>query len=282
MTKGNKKHASRIKASDKKNLKQKQSFISRIIPRSREDAGRVAIWTVLVIATAGAIPFPHTFSKSVAIPFSTETKDTPDLELGDSKVLQEGSDGSKSVEVKSSLSVWGRLFGQQSLQQKEGTSTVTKEPINKSVANGTRKYQYMLCSDGGHRYFTDTQFNEPQTGFTSKSNDFCKENNQGVKLGLADSLNETVSSPVSTPQSDTYEADKIDREVAKLKWCSQEDKRIGDEYIGKVHKAQSIQGITNEKFNAIVDPAYFKYSGHIGLLRASGCSIANPYPDFTR
>ena len=291
MTKGNKKHASRMNASNKKNLKQKQSFISRIIPRSREYAARIAVWMVLVIATAGAIPFPHTFSKSVAVPFTTENKNDAELELGDSKVIQEGRNGSKNLEVKSLQSIWARLFDLQPIQQKEKSSKITKKPVNKVVANGTRKYQYMLCSDGSYRHYTDEQFKDADVGFTSKDQDYCAENNQGDKLSLTntnpadgtlDSNNSPTTNTSSRSKTDTYTADKIDREVAKLNWCTQEESKIGDEYIGKLRQAQAAEGISDKEFNAIVDPAYFKYSGNVGLLRASGCSITNTYPNYKR
>ena len=44
----------------------------------------------------------------------------------------------------------------------------------------------MLCSDGSSRYYTDEQFKDPSTGFTSKSEDYCKKNGQGEKLQLSD------------------------------------------------------------------------------------------------
>lgn len=86
------------------------------------------------------------------------------------------------------------------IQQKEKTSLVIKAPVNKKVVNGTKKYQYMICSDGSSRYYTDEQFKDSQTGFTSKSKDYCEENNQGYKMGLSDtgSLNNYISSEAET------------------------------------------------------------------------------------
>lgn len=135
---------------------------------------------------------------------------------------------------------------------------------------------------GSHRYYTDEQFKHADVGFTSKSDDSCKENNQGVKLKLADSLDGTVNNPSNSPQSDSYEADRIDREAEKLRWCSEQDEKIGNEYIEKVHQAQAAQGITDKEFNDIVDPAYFKYSNQVKSLQAAGCTISVAYPDYTR
>ncbi len=271
----------RTKASKKEVSNKMPSFLSRFIPKSRKSV----IVVIVVVAIAGAIPSPYAFTKTTSVSFATENKQDTNMELGDSKILQEGIAGEKTVSVTSFQSAWGRLFGTQPLQQKEKTSTITKAPINKSVANGTRKYQYMLCFNGNYRYYTDEQFMDPNVGFTSKSEDNCKENNQGYKVSLSDnnpSNNGTssVSRSTSITQPDTYEADKINREVEKLRLCIETDKIIGDEYIGKVNKAQATYN-TTEEFNAIVEPAYYKYSYQMKSLNSSGCDMAL-YPDYTR
>lgn len=274
------KHA---KTSKKKTSNQKSSFLSKFMPKTRKGVIKMALAMIVIVAIAGAIPLPYTFAKTISVPFSADDRKTQDLELGDSKVVREGQEGSKIVTASSLQSLWGRLFGWQPIQQKDVATEVTKKPVNKVIDNGTMKYQYMLCSNGRFRYYTDEQFKDENTGFTSKSKDACKENNQGHKVSLSNSNPSNSGTPsVSTTQTDTYEADKIKRETEKLLWCSEQDEKFGDEYIGKVHQAQATQGITNEEFNAIVDPAYWKYSHNIGLLRASGCTISNAYPDFTR
>lgn len=258
--------------------------LSSRLPRSKKSVAKVTIVVVVIIAVGGAIPFPYTFAKTVTIPFTTDSQQSAELELNDSKIIQEGVDGTKTVQVSSFQSLWGRIFGLQPVRQKEITSTVSKPSIDKVVIKGTKKYQYMLCSDGSYRYYTDQQFKESQAGFTSKSKDNCKENNQGHKAGLTNSKpSSNATSTTSTATNGvSYEAQKTQREVEKLKWCTEQDEKIGNEYIGKVQQAQATQGITNEEFNAIVEPAYWKYSLNIGLLKASGCTISNPYPDFTR
>lgn len=52
------------------------------------------VFICLAVCAVGFYPTPYTFSKSVAIPFTTTQKDSGDLELGDSKVSIEGSEGS--------------------------------------------------------------------------------------------------------------------------------------------------------------------------------------------
>ena len=268
-------------------MKRKPTVLQRLALKSRKSVIKTVVTTVAVIAVIGAIPFPHTFAKNITVPFVTDDQKTQDLELGDSKVLSEGREGSKIVTVSSLQSLWGRLFGWQPIQQKEVSSTITEKPVDNIVANGTRKYQYMLCSDGSYRYYTDEQFKDENTGFTSKSEDYCKENNQGHKISLSDSNSSnvgisSVGNPTSTTQPDTYEADKINRQAEKLRWCNEQDEKFGSEYIGKVQQAQATPGITNQEFNAIVDPAYWKYSHNIGLLKASGCTISSTYPNYIR
>lgn len=166
----------------KKTASRKKSLLARFMPRNRKGyIIKVSIAAIVLVAVVGAIPFPHAFAKSVAVDFATENQKNAGLELGDSKVLQEGRDGAKVIEIEAYQSIWGRLLGLEPIQQKEVSATVKDAPVNKIVANGSRKYQYMLCSNGSYRYYNDEQFKDPNTGFTSKSEDNCKTNNQAQK-----------------------------------------------------------------------------------------------------
>lgn len=269
----------------KKKTSNKKMVFSKFVPRSRSNILKTVLALSMFILIAGAIPLPYTFAKSAPVSFTDVSEDSAEFELGDSEVIQEGRDGMKTIEVKSLQSIWGRLLDLNPLQQKETTSTISEEPVNRITANGTRKYQYMLCSDGSYRYYSDEEFKDDKVGFTSKSQDDCAANNNGHKVSLTNSKpsnNSTspVSRPTSTTQPYSYEAEKIDREVAKLNWCNEEDKRIGDEYIGKVQKARATYN-TTEEFNAIVEPAYYKYSYQMKSLNSSGCN-RSLYPDYTR
>lgn len=277
-----KKTVKHARSGKKKPSKQKSFFLIKWVPKDRKGIVRIAVAAAVFIVIVGAIPFPYTFSKNVPAPFETENKNDSKLELGDSKVIQEGRNGSKNLEMKSLQSIWGRLFDLQPIQQKQKSSKITKKPINRVVANGTRKYQYMLCSDGSYRHYTDEQFKDADVGFTSKDQDYCAENNQGDKLSLTNTNpdNGTLDSR-NSPTTNTSTADKIDREVAKLNWCSKEDEKISDEYIRKVQQSQAAD-YTIEEFNSIVNPAYFKYSNQVNGLRAAGCTITVVYPDYTR
>ena len=65
------------------------------------------------------------------------------------------------------------------------SSHITKQPVAQVVSSGTKKYQYMYCSNGSYQSYTNAQFNNPNTGFTHKSPDYCAQNNQGTETQLA-------------------------------------------------------------------------------------------------
>jgi|GEM_PF-3819306 len=186
-----------VKSSNKKVSNKKLGFISKFVPKTKKSVIILALSVVAIIIVAGAIPFPYTFAKTVSVDYAVKSESYDGLELGDSKTIQEGRDGTKVVTTDSLQSLWGRLLGLQPIQQKEKNESVKDVAVDKIVANGSRKYQYMMCSDGRYRYFTDEQFKDPNTGFTSKSNDYCKENNQGVKVNLADSPDGAVNNQVA-------------------------------------------------------------------------------------
>ena len=170
----------------KKATSRKKALLTRLMPRSRKGLIKVSIAAIVLVAVVGVIPFPHAFAKTVAVDFVTENQQNAGLELGDSKVLQEGRAGSKVVNVDAYQSIWGRLLGLEPIQQKVVSEKIIDKPTSKIVATGSRKYQYMMCSDGSSRYYTDEQFKDPNTGFTSKSVDYCKENGQGKMVKLSD------------------------------------------------------------------------------------------------
>ena len=91
------------KSSTKKEkaVRQKFAILSRFVPKSKKAAIKTVLFVILIVAFAGSIPLPHTFAKSVAVPFATDTQKSAGLELGDSKVLQEGREGSKTITVSS-------------------------------------------------------------------------------------------------------------------------------------------------------------------------------------
>ena len=139
--------------------------------KKRRSRTRVALYgaasvLVLVLAIFGSYTTDEVITYK-----NTEITDS-NLELGQSEVRQAGKDGVK--QIKRNL-----LFGA------EASSTSTA-PVDEITAKGSRKYQYMYCSDGSSRYYTAEQFKDPNTGFTHQSPDYCAENGNGTQTTIAD------------------------------------------------------------------------------------------------
>lgn len=229
--------------SKKKAATRKTALLARLLPRSRKGVIKASIAAIVFVALVGAIPFPYAFAKSTTVDFATENQKNAGLELGDSKVLQEGHDGAKIVNVESLQSIWGRLFGFEPIQQKTVSEKIVNIPASKLIANGTKKYQYMMCSDGRYRYFTDEQFKDPNTGFTSKSEDYCKTYNQGTKVKLADSPDGTVNTQ-ATPSA-------ISRPPVSP-GCKETSVPFGIEYLNASYLPRGTQQIASQGMNGFI------------------------------
>lgn len=131
------------------------------------------------------IPFPLASTDAEILPFQTVYKESLELELGDERVDAQGALGEERVTYESRGSLITRLLEVGTERREVGSRTIMA-PANRVVTKGVKRWQYMLCTDGGHRYFTDEQMKDKNTGFTSKSPDSCAENGQGVRASLAD------------------------------------------------------------------------------------------------
>lgn len=81
----------------------------------------------------------------------------------------------------------------------------TRTSDNDEVAQeDAKRWQYMLCSNGTYRYYTDEQFKDPQIGFTEEGEDACANSSNGTKTGFSDKPPESnttqLPSPVPPPQ----------------------------------------------------------------------------------
>ncbi len=158
---------------------------------------------LIVIALFFAPIFSSTVIKSFPVAFNTQTISSSSLELGITQTKQNGTNGDKKIIYSEPKSLFNFIFGggmQNHLT--EIKSTIVKQPTNKIVANGTKKYQYMYCSNGSYRYYTDTQFKNPATGFTHKSPDYCAKNNEGTETQLS-------NQPPSTQENYTGSQNQI-------------------------------------------------------------------------
>lgn len=160
------------------------------------------ILTAIFASIALSVPIERTELRTEPINLATKYTKSSNIELGETKVEKQGQSGEEVVTYSVKTNLFQVLFGINSDQRERLSSKVTKESKQKVVATGTKKYQYMYCSDGSHRYYTDEQFKQPSVGFTSKSEDFCAKNNQGKKLRLADSapgLQQQPQQPTPSP-----------------------------------------------------------------------------------
>jgi hypothetical protein len=128
-----------------------------------------------------------TFTQSAPIAYTTQQVQDTAAELGNIVVKQTGADGVNTTTYKEPKSLYNLIFGggvKNKITVK--ASTVSKEPITEVVSSGTKKYQYMYCTNGSYRSYTDAQFKDANTGFTHKSTDYCAANNEGANMQLAD------------------------------------------------------------------------------------------------
>lgn len=163
---------------------------------------------VILFAVSFLLPFSNTEAKSEDLSFMTSTTKDQSAELGDYNISQVGVKGTSLVTYKYTGTLFDLIFRKGNTHKEEVSSNMTKVPTKEIINQGTKKYQYMHCSNGSYRFYTDNQFKDPNTGFTHKSKDYCAENNEGAMAYLADTPNIT--------KAESIEFDKV-AEVAKLK-----------------------------------------------------------------
>lgn len=148
----------------------------------------IGVFVVLALLILSFIPMlSGTVVQFAPVAFTTHTVQDPNIELGNTQTEQAGTNGTQKVTYSEPKSVFNAIFGGGEEDKLiERTITVTKQPVQEIIDSGTLKYQYMYCSNGNYRYYTDTQFKNPTTGFTHKSPDYCAQNHEGTETQLAD------------------------------------------------------------------------------------------------
>jgi hypothetical protein len=131
-------------------------------------------------------PYSHHETDSKQIPFETKYSDNNQIELGNQVITMHGSKGTTVFTYDYNASLLGWLFDKDNQRSKgKILSKVVVEPMTQEVQRGTLKYQYMWCTNGTSRSYTDEQFADPLIGFTSSSPDDCSLNGQGRKEKIA-------------------------------------------------------------------------------------------------
>lgn len=147
----------------------------------------IVIFSVLAAGVSDNIILNSEYKKIESIGFQTEYRNSDAVELGDEQTEQQGVNGEKETIYRRSISVLRQFIGRDP-EESQISSRITKEPVSAIVLKGARRWQYMRCSDGSYRYFTDDQMKNQQVGFTSKSPDYCAQHGQGKKISLADTV----------------------------------------------------------------------------------------------
>lgn len=146
-----------------------------------------AIFTVLIIGIWIYViltqwPIEEEERVEEAVGFTTEYIDDNAMELGTDRVEQEGQLGKRAK-------IWKikkkGLLTKTEVDRTFDSSEELQSPTNKIIRRGTRKWQYMICSDGNYRYYDDETFANG-AGFTHSSEDYCAKNGQGTMVELAD------------------------------------------------------------------------------------------------
>lgn len=145
----------------------------------------------MALALLISVPFTTENIKRHNLPFESKTEFSNEFELGDSLTLTTGVEGKKEETTRVIGSIFQRMFRKHEIESKVIDTKIIASPIDEVLAKGTRKYQYMHCSNGGYQYYPDEEFQNPSIGFTSKSEDFCAKNNTGVRVRIADAPPQT-------------------------------------------------------------------------------------------
>lgn len=178
----------KIKHGSKKHYKWKASFKEW---REKHRKGLLIAYyssaAILIVICVGIIlnnlvTRTETVEEEDTIYYWTKYEDDDSLELGTEKTTQEGENGiRKTTYEKKRRLITGEIVSSEIINTEN-----LKDPTDKIIRQGTRKWQYMICSDGSYRYYTDEQFKNKNTGFTHSSEDYCATNNQGTMIALAD------------------------------------------------------------------------------------------------
>jgi hypothetical protein len=146
-------------------------MIWRRFNRKKRSPTRIISYGIIAISLL-LLTLLGSYTTTEAIKYSSTPVTDSNLELGQTEVRQIGKDGQKRI--KHNLILGTPL------------STDTTEPTDEIVAKGSRRYQYMYCSDGSYYYYTAEQFKNLNVGYTHQSPDVCAQKGTGTQTTIAD------------------------------------------------------------------------------------------------
>jgi hypothetical protein len=217
---------------------------------SRKSLTVIGVVAVLGITLLNVVPVSYARSEESVMKYGIEYKDEAALEMGTEQTAQEGKEGKEVNNYTYKQSLFNYLFRRDEVSKQLTNSKVVLEPSKRIVSKGLRKWQYMMCSSGKYRYYTDEHFKERTTGFTSKSPDYCEQNNEGKKVGLADSPKGTSQAvkPSSIPSGCTTVDIPFNTIYKDVSWLD----------VGQTQEGYGIKGFklncSNAKYNMVSNP----------------------------
>lgn len=135
-------------------------------PPVRIIAYGIIVLNILLLTLFGS------YTVTEAIKYNSTSVTDSNLELGQTEVRQVGKDGQKHIKHNLILGI--------------PLSTDTTESVDEIIAKGSRRYQYMYCSNGSYYYYTAEQFKDPNVGYTHQSPDVCAQKGMGNQTTIAD------------------------------------------------------------------------------------------------
>lgn len=126
-------------------------------------------------------PINATETENNVLYYQTSYIEDGTTELGQELVKQNGENGTMET-----IYITTRTLSGKQLSRSKSSESIIKAPVDKVIAKGTKKFQFMWCSNGTYRYYENEQFKSPNVGFTHQSPDECSKSGNGHMTSLAD------------------------------------------------------------------------------------------------
>jgi hypothetical protein len=183
----------------------------RIIPKGKS---LKFVYIALLVLVLLLIPIPQSVKESYVVPYPTDRIQDSSIELNEQQTRQPGENGEGLSGHRITKPIFAILLHLElSYKTSPLPDEVTLRPTHAIIADGTKKYQYMWCSNGAYVYYANDQFKDPKTGYTHKSPDGRTKAGYGHMTEISDSAppqqqqsTRTVYTPSYTPtyRSPTY------------------------------------------------------------------------------
>lgn len=229
-----------LKKSIKKTPKSKKKASTEEQRKTRRKIGMIIYCSIAAIVISvnvgiildNSITKTETVESEEPIYFNTEYEDDNSLELGTEEVKQAGENGLKKVYTEERK----KLITGTVLDSDIAKVETIKEPVKEIIKRGTRRWQYMICSDGGWMFYNDEQFKDKNIGFTHASEDVCAKNGKGTAVALADSP--SSSSPTVSSYSGSGGSGLTDDYVRAMEIIAERERELRNSETNNVSNTE--------------------------------------------